>query len=41
MFGDDPKPREMTQWVRFGAGFGHAQEGVDGYAERLKRSDNK
>jgi len=35
MLGDDSNPTEMTERVRFGAGFGHTQEGVDGCAERL------
>ena len=35
MLGDDTNPTEMTERVRFGVGFGHAQEGVDGWQERL------
>ena len=35
MLGDDSNPTEMTERVRFGAGIGHAQEGVGGCAERL------
>ena len=35
MFGDDLNPTVMTERVRFGVGFGHTQEGVDGCAERL------
>ena len=35
MFGDDLNPTVTIERVRFGAGFGHTQEGVDGCAERL------